>query len=283
MREEEPTKTKSWAVLLWQCRVWQTHTNKKKKHKNTVSGYSEKKIRSCKRHSTTSASRFLPGMVWVHSHWCWSAKDSNLHQRLQYQTTKDIQISDPAAVEFELRFILHLIGDKNTLLGASDHRGTVSPFRWFKLSLNYLSKHFQRLMSPNPAYITEIKCSACPLFFRFFFLKHISLFWPERAHKIALAQERHHLRKWLAWGERLSSERLNHSAEEQCVLKPNSPLRFVPEWRSCEAKCEYVSESDRLTSLCSHVASLRIAWHLYVGGSKCSLSQHKLCEHVSLL
>lgn len=28
MREEEPTKTKSWAVLLWHCNVWQRETKK---------------------------------------------------------------------------------------------------------------------------------------------------------------------------------------------------------------------------------------------------------------
>lgn len=28
MREEEPTKTKSWAVLLWHCIVWHRETKK---------------------------------------------------------------------------------------------------------------------------------------------------------------------------------------------------------------------------------------------------------------
>lgn len=32
MREDEPTKTKSWAVLLWHCNVWQRETQ------TTVSG-----------------------------------------------------------------------------------------------------------------------------------------------------------------------------------------------------------------------------------------------------
>lgn len=42
-----------------------------------------------KRKSSTliSSVSFLPGTVWVHFHSCWSARDSNLHQRLRYRTT----------------------------------------------------------------------------------------------------------------------------------------------------------------------------------------------------
>lgn len=95
-------------------------------------------------------------------------------------------------------------------------------------SLNYFPKHVNSLISPSITYITKFKCFACPLFPIFWSIFHS---WPEQADKIALAQERHHLRKLLAGGKCLSSEQLNHSAEEQCVLKPNSPLRFVPEWQ----------------------------------------------------
>lgn len=49
-------------------------------------------VRRSRRHG--SSATFLPDMVWVRSHWCWSATDSNLRRHPRYQTTQNVQRAD---------------------------------------------------------------------------------------------------------------------------------------------------------------------------------------------
>lgn len=194
MREEEPTKTKSWAVLLWHCNVWQRET--KKTVSNSDSNrkkweWQEESPRTLRRsrHTILNTNTLEKEKValWV-SYQVWfgciptcvglpeTQTSISIHDTELHKTFRE-QISDFAEIKLELSFILHQ-ADENTLSGAppvfAHPLRTFTPFRWFGLCSNYLPKHVNSLTSPSTTYITKIKRSACPLFpIFFFFLKSI--------------------------------------------------------------------------------------------------------------
>lgn len=178
MREEEPTKTKSWAVLLWHCSVWRDR-------KETVSGADSNreaerskqkwdwqhrgggerksgwtwKWRSRNLLERHEAVTVLPSRAWAPCRWCWSARGSTLRLRPRCRTTRKQareQMSDARSHQEKTMRDgqKHTVGRSLLCVCVSLLRGCSPPHKSKQLLYNYW----------------RVKCCTCLLPSIFFFL-----------------------------------------------------------------------------------------------------------------
>ena len=182
MREEEPTKTKSWAVLLWHCSVWQTTTRRtvSKRDSDRDGGDEKHKIRATGRKQKDTRWKNILQKTEKLSKWIFTFLTRKglgafplvlVCQRLKPPSAStipnytNIQRAEIRVCWCKDSVILHLTSDTQKHIALCLHTTEKhSPFRWFGSCPNYIpGKNVNGLIRSSSAYITTVKSCACPV------------------------------------------------------------------------------------------------------------------------